>query len=156
MSTAKTPPVAGAAGGEAISVVLMMQSFTLTSHGAIRTTTYIGPPCERTSAISDAGRSSYASDPYLAEWWVRSEALRLDGCVQIVQALAARGSLRPGLSVEEAADVLATTLSPQSFLAFTVDRGWTVDHLGAWLKDALPRLLVERRDARWTLLVDRG
>ena len=43
----------------------------------------------------------------------------------------------PDLSVEEAADVLATTLSPQSFLAFTVDRGWTVDHLGAWLKDAL-------------------
>ncbi|HEX5728339.1 helix-turn-helix domain-containing protein [Microbacterium sp.] len=103
------------------------------------------PVYERTSAISDAGRSAYASDPYLAEWWVRSEALRLDGCLQMVRALADHGALRPGLSVEEAADVLATTLSPQSFLAFTVDRGWSVDHLGAWLKDALPRLLVDAR-----------
>ena len=101
------------------------------------------PVYERTSAISDAGRSAYASDPYLAEWWVRSEALRLDGCVQMVQALADHGSLRADLTVEEAADVLATTLSPQSFLSFTVDRGWTVEHLGSWLKDALPRLLVQ-------------
>ena len=101
------------------------------------------PVYERTSAIGDAGRSAYASDPDLAEWWVRSEALRLDGCVQMIQALADHGSLREGLSVEEAADVLATTLSPQSFLAFTVDRGWTVEHLAAWLKDALPRLLVD-------------
>ena len=61
------------------------------------------------------------------------------------EALADHGSLRADLSVEEAADVLATTLSPQSFLAFTVDRGWTVDHLGTWLKDALPRLLLARR-----------
>ena len=51
------------------------------------------------------------------------------------------------LSVEEAADVLATTLSPQSFLSFTVDRGWTVEHLGSWLKDALPRLLLVSRVA---------
>lgn len=100
------------------------------------------PVYERTSAISDAGRSAYVSDPYLADWWVRSEALRLEGCVRMVQALADHGSLRPGLSVAEGADILATTLSPQSFLAFTVDRGWSVDHLGAWLKDALPRLLV--------------
>lgn len=32
---------------------------------------------------------------------------------------------------------------PQTFLAFTLERGWTVDRLGAWLKDALPRLLVD-------------
>ena len=101
------------------------------------------PVYERTSAISDAGRSAYASDPYLAEWWARSEALRLDGCAQMVQALADHDALRAGLSLEEAADVLATTLSPQSFLAFTVDRGWTVDHLGEWLKHALPRLLLD-------------
>lgn len=115
-------------------------------HGATSLALYVDmalPVYERTSAISDAGRSAYASDPYLAEWWVRSEALRLDGCLQMVRALADHGSLRAGLSVEEAADVLATTLSPQSFLAFTVDRGWSVEHLSAWLKDALPRLLVE-------------
>ncbi len=100
------------------------------------------PVYQRTSAIGDAGRSAYASDPYIADWWVRSEALRLDGCVRMVQALADHGSLRAGLSVQEAADILGTMLSPQSFLAFTVDRGWTVEHLGAWLKDALPRLLV--------------
>ena len=57
--------------------------------------------------------------------------------------LAEHGWLRAGLSVEEGADILATTLSPQSFLAFTVDRGWTVDHLGEWLKHALPRLLLD-------------
>ncbi|WP_426321764.1 TetR/AcrR family transcriptional regulator [Microbacterium sp. E-13] len=101
------------------------------------------PVYARTSAISDVGRAAYASDPYIAEWWVRSEALRLDGCVRVVQSLAENGWLRPELSVEEGADILATTLSPQSFLAFTVDRGWTVDHLGEWLKHALPRLLLD-------------
>lgn len=101
------------------------------------------PVYARTSAISDVGHAAYVSDPYIAEWWVRSEALRLDGCVRIVQSLARYGWLRAGLSVEEGADVLATTLSPQSYLAFTVDRGWTVDHLGEWLKHALPRLLLD-------------
>jgi hypothetical protein len=37
------------------------------------------PVYERTSAIGDAGRSVYASDPYLADW-VRSEGLRLEAC----------------------------------------------------------------------------
>ncbi|HWI30558.1 MAG TPA: helix-turn-helix domain-containing protein [Microbacterium sp.] len=101
------------------------------------------PVYERTSAISDAGRSAYLSDPEMAEWWSRSESMRLHACVRMAQALADHGSLRSGLSVEEGADVLATTLSPQSFLAYTIDRGWSVDHLGAWLKDALPRLLLD-------------
>jgi AcrR family transcriptional regulator len=101
------------------------------------------PVYERTSAIGDAGRSAYLSDPDIADWWSRSETLRLDGCVRTVQSLADHGSLRAGLSVEEAADILASTLSPQSFLAFTVDRGWTVDRLGVWLKDALPRLFID-------------
>lgn len=103
------------------------------------------PVYERASAISDAGRSAYLSDPEIAQWWTRSETLRLDACVRMVQALADHGSLRPELSVEDAADILGTTLSPQSFLAFTVDRGWTVEHLRGWLKDALPRLLVRDR-----------
>jgi AcrR family transcriptional regulator len=101
------------------------------------------PVYERASAISDSGRSAYLSDPEIAAWWSRSETLRLDACVRMVQALADHGSLRSGLSVPEAADILATTLSPQSFLAFTVDRGWSVDRVGRWLKDALPRLLLD-------------
>lgn len=101
------------------------------------------PVYARTSAISDAGRSAYLTDPEVAEWWSRSEALRVAGCVHFVQALADHGALRPALSVAEAADILAMTLSPQTFLAFTLERGWTVDRLGAWLKDALPRLLVD-------------
>jgi len=100
------------------------------------------PVYERTSAIGDAGRAAYLSDPDIADWWARSEALRVDGCVLIVEALARHGVLRDGLDTREAADILATTLSPQSFLAFTVDRGWTTEHLAAWLKDALPRLLL--------------
>lgn len=105
------------------------------------------PIYERASAISDAGRSAYSSDPEIADWWSRSEALRLDGCLRMARALDDHGALRSGLSVDEAADILATTLSDRSFLAFTVDRGWSVEHLGTWLKDALPRLLVETRDA---------
>lgn len=101
------------------------------------------PVYERTSAIGDAGRSAYLSDPEIADWWGRSEALRLEACLQMVQALEDHGALRPGLTLEDAADILATTLSPQSYLAFTVDRGWTVDRLGTWLKDALPRLLLD-------------
>lgn len=101
------------------------------------------PVYERTSAIGDAGRAAYLSDPEIADWWARSEALRLDGCALMVRALADHGALRGGLDPAEAADILATTLSPQSYLAFTVDRGWTTEHVATWLKDALPRLLLE-------------
>ncbi len=132
------PPDETEAYGRALAEPDGAEALSLWVDGAL-------PVYERTSAIGDAGRSAYASDPYLADWWVRSEALRLDGCVRMVQALADHGALRAGLSVKEGADILATTLSPQSYLAFTVDRGWTVDHLGAWLKDALPRLLVADR-----------
>ena len=108
------------------------------------------PVYERASAISDAGRSAYLSDPEIADWWSRSEALRVEGCLRMAQSLHDHGCLRSELSVHQAADILATTLSDRSFLDFTVDRGWTVEQLGAWLKDALPRLLVDTRGGRTT------
>lgn len=100
------------------------------------------PVYERTSAIADAGKAAYLSDPEIADWWKRSEALRLAGSARMIQALADHGELRSDLSVSAAVDILATELSPQSFLAYTVDRGWSVERLAGWLKDALPRLLV--------------
>lgn len=100
------------------------------------------PVYERTSAIADAGKAAYLSDPEIADWWKRSEALRLVGSGRMIQALADHGALRSDLSVAAAADILATELSPQSFLAYTVDRGWSVERLAEWLKDALPRLLL--------------
>lgn len=52
------------------------------------------PVYERTSAIADAGKAAYLSDPDVADWWERSEGLRLAGSARMIQALAEHGMLR--------------------------------------------------------------
>ena len=49
---------------------------------------------------------------------------------------------RPGLTEEEAADILAVSESPYVYSFFTVDAGWSPDQYERWLAHALPHLLL--------------
>ncbi|MHA7721760.1 TetR/AcrR family transcriptional regulator [Mycobacterium sp. ML4] len=51
-------------------------------------------------------------------------------------------ALRPSLTADQAADILATIQSPYVFWTFTNDVGWSPDQYEKWLADALPRLLL--------------
>lgn len=51
-------------------------------------------------------------------------------------------ALNPGLTIDEAADVMFTLQSPYVYSTLTVDLGWTPDRYEQWLADAVPRLLL--------------
>ena len=56
--------------------------------------------------------------------------------------LAAVGGLREGISVELAGDVIWAMNSPQFYLLYVRDRGWTPESFEQWLTDAWKRLLL--------------
>jgi hypothetical protein len=55
------------------------------------------------------------------------------------------GTLRAGLSVDEAADVIWATAGAELFVLLTVERGWTLDAYERWLADTWCRLLLSER-----------
>lgn len=56
--------------------------------------------------------------------------------------LAAVGGLREGISIELAGDVIWAMNSPQFYLLYVRDRGWTPEFFEEWLADAWKRLLL--------------
>jgi len=83
-----------------------------------------------------------ASDPEMRRLWDEFESARLAGQGRFVGLLAERGSLRPGLTVEEGTDILWTLCSLAVHDSLVVGRGWTADRYAAWLTDALIRELL--------------
>jgi AcrR family transcriptional regulator len=83
-----------------------------------------------------------AADPELAAVWTQLEAQRLDGMRRIAQRLADRGALRPGLSVEEAGDVLWTLNSLAVHDLLVLQRGWTSERYRDWLAATNARALL--------------
>lgn len=53
-------------------------------------------------------------------------------------------ALRPGLSEQQAADVLFTVQAPYLYSMLTVDMGWSPERYEDWLADAVPRLLLRQ------------
>jgi AcrR family transcriptional regulator len=87
-----------------------------------------------------AGAAS--SDPELDALWREIEASRRVGQSRFVGMLAARGVLRPGLTVEDGADGLwvLTSITVYDMLVHT--RGWSVERYERWLGERLSDLLL--------------
>jgi AcrR family transcriptional regulator len=83
-----------------------------------------------------------AADPDLAKVSRQLEAQRLDGMGRFAQLLADRGALRPGLSVQEARDVLWTLNAHAVHDLLVTQRGWSAERYRDWLADTLARALL--------------
>lgn len=70
-------------------------------------------------------------------------AQRRFGMGKLAEQLESRGALRPGMSVDEAADVLWMMSSPANYRWFVLTRGWSPQHYAHWLGDALVSLLID-------------
>ena len=75
--------------------------------------------------------------------WLAISERRAANMRRLVAALG-DGALRPGLSVEEAADVIWATASSEVFLLMTSERRWTLERYEGWLHDSWCRLLLDR------------
>jgi AcrR family transcriptional regulator len=82
-------------------------------------------------------RQAAASDPELAKLQAEMDAARLTRMTQNAQTLLKAGHLRPGLDLDEAADVLWTYSSPELYELFVIRRGWAVERYGRFIADAM-------------------
>ena len=61
---------------------------------------------------------------------------------KLARELRAAGGLRDDLSIDEAADIVWATNSPELYVLLTVDRDWRPEQFEQWLTDAWQRLLL--------------
>jgi AcrR family transcriptional regulator len=96
----------------------------------------------RSGPLLRALRGAAAVDPDLRGLWDEIEAGRLAGQGRFAGMLAERGVLRPGVSVEQARDLVWTLCSLAVHDLFVVSRGWTSERYQEWLAAALTRELL--------------
>ena len=60
----------------------------------------------------------------------------------VVEMLAEKGELRPGLTVDTATDVFMTVYGDGTYTVLRTERGWSHEQVMDWLCDVLPRMLL--------------
>ncbi len=93
-----------------------------------------------------AMRAAASTDPEVAEAWQQSMAIKYQTQLAMVRAIR-RTDLKPGLSYAQAADVLWTLASPETYDLLVLQRGWTPARYAGWLADTLAASLL-RAEAR--------
>ncbi|MGN9913832.1 TetR/AcrR family transcriptional regulator [Phytohabitans sp. LJ34] len=83
-----------------------------------------------------------ATDSELARVQREMDDFRLAGLGRFAQLLADRGALRPGLSVEQARDILWTLASHATYDQLVTQRGWSTEDYQTWLAETLCRTLL--------------
>ena len=78
----------------------------------------------RLGAVIEVIRSAAAVDPDIAALWARIGAEYLANQRAIVERIAQKGALRPGLDVDRAADILWTINHPTLWQLLVGERGW--------------------------------
>ena len=82
-------------------------------------------------------RSAAASDPEVSAVWDQMVQERLICMTEFARDLSQSGHLRPGVTLEEARDVLWTYNSVELFDLLVLQRGWTPDRYGRWIAEAM-------------------
>jgi AcrR family transcriptional regulator len=90
-------------------------------------------------AVLSAGAES---DPDLRAFAGELSARRAQHMRAFVDDLAAKGGIRHGLSLDEAADVIWIMNSPEFYLLCVRDRGWSPEFFEHWLSDTWKRLFL--------------
>lgn len=95
----------------------------------------------RAATLLDVVRSAAATDTDLAQTWDTNIEQRHTVQHAFATALAHKTALRPGLTIDAAADTALATLSPETYNLLITHRGWTPTRWKTWALDALTRQL---------------
>jgi AcrR family transcriptional regulator len=88
-------------------------------------------------------REAGSAEPELAALWAEIAGRRARNMRRFVEEVAvAAGGLRPGMTVEEAADLVWATNAPEFSLLLVEERGWTPEQFGARLAELWTRMLL--------------
>jgi hypothetical protein len=88
-------------------------------------------------------RDASSTEPEAKEVWQQISDRRATNMRKLVAEIRDAGGLRSGLSINDAADTVWVTNSPEVYVLLTIDRGWTPTHYERWLADTWKRLLLE-------------
>jgi AcrR family transcriptional regulator len=88
-------------------------------------------------------RDAAGADPEAAEQWQANQAQRYAAHRSLADILAAKGALRPGLTTEQAADIIFTLASPEVYLLLTAERGWHPAEWQAWITDTVAHAILK-------------
>ena len=86
------------------------------------------------------------ADPAMAQLRADFDAARLARMTHIAQILASKTQLRPGLSVEEAAEIMWAYSSPEFYDLLVLTRGWRPERYGEFVGESLVDALLGGRD----------
>lgn len=103
---------------------------------------------DRVAPLMRVMEGAAAIDSTLEESRTRLLQQIRSGCAVWIAQLDPK-ALRPGLSEDQAIDVMFTVQAPHLYSLYTVELGWTADQYEKWLAHALPHLLL-----RQELLID--
>jgi hypothetical protein len=92
---------------------------------------------ERVAPIMKMVGAAAATDPGIAELWPDEQDPRLTVQTAAAKSLLAKPGARPDVTVEQAADVLFGLLSPEVYLLFVNERGWTPRQWQTWTHETL-------------------
>jgi len=99
---------------------------------------------ERRAAVDEVVRGAAAADPEMAALRELGKAQRHAGQQELLRIVMGDASLRTGLDIDSAADVVYALGSPETWQLLVVDRAWTADRFERWYGDAIERLLLDR------------
>jgi AcrR family transcriptional regulator len=86
----------------------------------------------RVAPILRIVRDAAGSDAEMAAQWETNQEQRHTAHRELAEILDAKDALRPGLTVDEAADILFALISLEVYVLLTVERGWTPEQWERW------------------------
>lgn len=96
----------------------------------------------RVAPLFDIMHVAAKTEPEIAEMLQNILNARVQGMMAFIRALAKNGSLREGVTPQEAAEMVWTLTSAEVFTLLNVNRGWSEEKHKQWLIDALTRFLL--------------
>ena len=96
----------------------------------------------RLAPLFVALRDASSTEPEAKALWQAISDRRASNMRRFVRDVQGTGALRPGLSVDEAADTVWVTNSPEVYVMLTVERGWSPRRYERWLATTWQTLLL--------------
>jgi AcrR family transcriptional regulator len=91
----------------------------------------------RAGAILEVIRGAAPADPDIGVLWSRIQTEFHENQRAVVQSLAAKGALAPGLDVDGASDILWALNHPSLYALLAGERGWSPERYEGWLGDLM-------------------
>ncbi|MEV6443493.1 helix-turn-helix domain-containing protein [Amycolatopsis sp. NPDC051716] len=89
------------------------------------------------SPVQLLARDAAAADPAAAEVWAQMRQEMLMAMTYFSAELLDTGQVKPGLSADDVRDILWTYHGPEQYELLCLERGWSPERYGKFLRDAM-------------------